>query len=101
MQACKPVDTPIKKGSTLSISMYPQTLEEKEKMAQVPYSNTVGSLMYTIMCTRPDICHAIGLVSRFQANLGIALESSKVDIQRPQMNSRLYAMLPSTRTALS
>ena len=72
MQTCKPVNTPIEKGNTLSISMYPQTLEEKEKTARVFYSNAVGSLMYAIMCTRPDICHTVGLVSRFQANLSFA-----------------------------
>ena len=68
MQTCKPVNTPLRKGSTLSLSMYPQTLQEKEKMARIVYSTVVGSLMYAMMCTQPDICHAIGLVSRFQAN---------------------------------
>jgi len=37
-------------------------------MARIVYSTVVGSLMYAMMCTQPDICHAIGLVSRFQAN---------------------------------
>jgi len=72
MQACKHVDTLVKKGSTLSISMCTQTSEEKEKMARVPYSNVVGSLIYAMMCTRPDICHAVGLVSRFRTNPGFA-----------------------------
>ena len=45
MQTCKPIDTYIEKGSTLSLSMYPQTLEEKEKIARVFYSNVVESLM--------------------------------------------------------
>ncbi|KAM7522860.1 hypothetical protein LguiA_012762 [Lonicera macranthoides] len=68
MQACKPIDTPVEKGNTLSLDMCPKTLDEKEKMARVPYANAVGSLMYAMMCTRPDICYAIGLVSRFQEN---------------------------------
>ena len=68
MQACKPVDAPVKKGSTLSVSMCPQTSEEKEKIARVSYSNTIGSLMYVMMCTRSDICRSIGLVSWLQAN---------------------------------
>ncbi|RVW20799.1 Retrovirus-related Pol polyprotein from transposon TNT 1-94 [Vitis vinifera] len=38
-------------------------------MSNVPYSNVVGSIMYATMCTRPDICYAIGMVSRYQANL--------------------------------
>ena len=72
MLACKPVDALIEKGSTLSVSMCPQTSEEKEKMTRIFYSNVVGSLMYAMMCTRPDICHAVGLVNRFQANPGFA-----------------------------
>ena len=69
MQACKPVDTHVKKGSsTLSISMCPRTSMVKEKMPRVPYLNAVGSLKYTMMCTRIDVCHAVDLVSRFQVN---------------------------------
>ena len=50
--------------------MCPKTPEEKEKMSRVPYASAVGSLMYAMMCTRPYICYAIGLVSRFQSNPG-------------------------------
>ena len=52
--------------------MCPKTKDEKEKMTRVPYANAVGSLMYAMMCTRPDICYVVGLVSRFQSNLGLA-----------------------------
>jgi ATP-binding cassette subfamily B (MDR/TAP) protein 1 len=36
----------------------------------VPYSSAVGSLMYAMVCTRPDIAHAVGMVSRFLSNPG-------------------------------
>jgi hypothetical protein len=52
--------------------MCPKTQDEIEKMARVPYANAVGSLMYAMMCTRPDICYAVGLVSKFQSNPGLA-----------------------------
>ena len=39
-------------------------------MSRVPYASAVGSLMYAMLCTRPDICYAVGIVSRFQSNLG-------------------------------
>ena len=39
-------------------------------MALVPYASAVGSLMYAMVCTRPDIAHALGVVSRYMANLG-------------------------------
>ena len=63
MQACKSVDTHIEKDSILSISMCPQTSEEKEKMARVHYSNAVESLMYAMMCTQSDICHTVDFFS--------------------------------------
>ena len=65
MHNCKPIDTPIAKNESLSLDMCPNTKDEKEKMAHVPYANAVGSLMYAMVCTRPNICYAIGLVSRF------------------------------------
>ena len=37
-------------------------------MSKVPYAGVVGSLMYAMMCTRPDICYVVGLVSRYQSN---------------------------------
>ena len=40
------------------------TAEEKEYMKTVPYASAVGSLMYVMLCTRPDICYSIGIVSR-------------------------------------
>ena len=40
-------------------------------MKGIPYASAVGSLMYDAMlCTRPDICFAIGMVSIYQLNPG-------------------------------
>nr|GEY00211.1 retrovirus-related Pol polyprotein from transposon TNT 1-94 [Tanacetum cinerariifolium] len=41
-----------------------------ERMSKVPYANVVGSLMYLMVCTRPDISYAVSIVSRYLANLG-------------------------------
>ena len=60
------MDTPIDKSLSLSRDIYPKTLKEKEKMSKVPYASVVGSLIYAMMCTCPDICYFIGLVSRYQ-----------------------------------
>jgi len=45
--------------------MCPKTHEEIEYMSKVSYSLTVGSLMHAMICIRPDIAHALGLVSRY------------------------------------
>ncbi|GKF96752.1 hypothetical protein Tco_0292573, partial [Tanacetum coccineum] len=42
----------------------------RRKMAKVPYASAVGSVMYTMVCTRPDMTHAVGVVSRFMSNPG-------------------------------
>ena len=39
-------------------------------MAKVPYANAVGSLMYAMVCTRPDISQAVGVVSRYMHDPG-------------------------------
>ena len=72
MHNCKPIDTPVAKNESLSLDMCPKTQDEKEKMARVPYANAVGSLMYAMICTRPNIYFAIGIVSRFQSNPRLA-----------------------------
>ena len=40
-------------------------------MKTVPYALAVGSFMYVMMlCTRRDKCYLVGIVSRYQSNLG-------------------------------
>ena len=34
----------------------------------MPYASAVGSLMYAMVCTRPDIAHVVGVVIRFLSN---------------------------------
>jgi len=66
----KPVSTPLASHFKLSAQLSPSTDAEREYMLQVPYSNAVGSLMYAMVCTRPDISHAVGIVSRYMHNPG-------------------------------
>ncbi|GKE82114.1 hypothetical protein Tco_1552114, partial [Tanacetum coccineum] len=53
----------------LSLKDCPVKDYDVKRMSKVPYANAVGSLMYLIVCTRPDIAYAISVVSRFLANL--------------------------------
>ena len=70
MLDAKPVSTPLSAHFKLSSELCPSSNEELEYMSKVPYANAVGCLMYLMVCTRPDISHAISVVSRFMANLG-------------------------------
>eukprot|EP00253_Pinus_taeda_P008473 PITA_08473 len=58
------------KGVRLSAKQCPKTQEEEEDMSRVPYASAVGSLMYAMVCTRPDIAHAVGVLSRFMSKPG-------------------------------
>ncbi|KAH9780743.1 hypothetical protein KPL71_008200 [Citrus sinensis] len=61
---------PFRHGITFSNDQSPKISEEIERMRRVPYAEAVGSLMYAMLCTRPDICFAVGMVSRYQFNPG-------------------------------
>ena len=37
-------------------------------MSKVPYSSIVGSLMYSMMYTKPNNAHAVGVVSKYMNN---------------------------------
>jgi ATP-binding cassette subfamily B (MDR/TAP) protein 1 len=39
-------------------------------MSRVSYSSVVGSLMYVMVCSHPDLDHAMSVVSRYIANPG-------------------------------
>ena len=39
-------------------------------MSHVPYASALGSLIYVMVCTRLDISHLVGVVSRYMENLG-------------------------------
>ncbi|KAG8480138.1 hypothetical protein CXB51_024910 [Gossypium anomalum] len=41
---------------------------KREYMLQISYSNAVGSLMYAMACTRPDISQVVSIVSRYMHN---------------------------------
>jgi len=45
--------------------MSPKTIEEREYMTRVPYASAVGSLMYVMVCTRPDLSQAVSMISRY------------------------------------
>jgi hypothetical protein len=70
MHGSKPVKVPIPIGVKLSANHCPKTQEYEEDMSHVLYANAVGSLMYAMVYTRPDIAHAVGVLSRYMSKLG-------------------------------
>ena len=57
-------------GKHLSKSMCPKTQEERDNMSRIPYASAIGLIMYSMLCTRPDVSFSLSIASRFQANYG-------------------------------
>ena len=71
MENAKAINTTLPGHLKLTKEMCPKTQEEEDKMSKVPYASAVGSLMYAMLCTRPYIAHAVGIISRYTSHLGI------------------------------
>ena len=70
MQDSKKGFVPFRVVSSLSANQHPKTPAEIERMSEISYASVVRSLMFAMLCTRPDICFAIGMVSRYQLGPG-------------------------------
>ncbi|GJX68809.1 putative RNA-directed DNA polymerase [Tanacetum coccineum] len=70
MQNSKKGFIPMEVKHDLSNEMCASSDEEKAYMKKVPYASAVGSIMYAVRCTRPDVAFAQNLVSRYQQNPG-------------------------------
>ena len=70
MVHAKPVSTPLSSHFKLSKELSPQSKEEEKSMAHIPYTSAVGSVMYAMVCSRPDIAHAVSMVSRYMSRPG-------------------------------
>ena len=70
MNNAKPVSTPLANHFRLSTNQCPKTDDEMKDMSKVPYVSVVGCLMYAMVYTRPDLAHAVNLVSKFLSNMG-------------------------------
>ena len=71
MDSEKALSTPLPSYVKLSKQDCPRSDKEKAEMDKLPYASVVGSLMYAMIATRPDIDFAVGVVSRYMSNLGM------------------------------
>ena len=76
MQDSKRGLLPFRYGIHLSKEQCPKTPQEVEDMRRVPYASAVGSLMYAMLCTRPDICFAVGISPIPGLHIGLPLRIS-------------------------
>lgn len=67
MNDCRPAVTPVDTSQTLC-----QLTENEETLTNVPYQEAVGSLLYLVQGSRPDLAFAVSNVSRYNAVHGTA-----------------------------
>jgi hypothetical protein len=72
MQNSKKENVPMTQGITLSKSQCATTRGDIEMMKDIPYASAIGSIMYVMVCTRPDVAYALSVTSRHQAHAGPA-----------------------------
>nr|GEY57700.1 retrovirus-related Pol polyprotein from transposon TNT 1-94 [Tanacetum cinerariifolium] len=66
----KRVSTPLAFQFKISAAISPKNDAERAYMEKVPYVNVVGSLMYAMLCIRPDISHDVEMVNMYMHNPG-------------------------------
>nr|GEU68078.1 putative retrotransposon protein [Tanacetum cinerariifolium] len=70
MENSKRGSSPMQEKLKLSKSQGASTSVEVKRMQNVLYASAIGSIMYVVRCTRPDVAFAQNVTSRFQQNLG-------------------------------
>ncbi|KAL7150257.1 hypothetical protein ABFS83_05G099600 [Erythranthe nasuta] len=71
MKNAKSVSVPLAAHFLLSKEQSPKTEPEMCDMRSVPYANEIGSIMYLMVSTRPDIAYVVSCLSRYMANPGM------------------------------
>nr|GEV55618.1 hypothetical protein [Tanacetum cinerariifolium] len=70
MKNSKRGSIPMQEKLKLSKSQGASTPSELKRMQNIPYASAVGSIMYAVRCTRPDVAFAQNVTSQFQQNPG-------------------------------
>ena len=70
MHDAKEVNIPFAQHFKLSHNQSPSDEESIREMSKIPYSSAIGSLMYCMVCSRPNLAHAMSVASKFMANPG-------------------------------
>ena len=70
MDNAKLVSTPLPTIIRLSDRDSPSTEEERKINGKIPYASAIGSIMYAMVATRPDLAYVVGVDSRYMSNPG-------------------------------
>ena len=70
MESAKKGFLPMAHGVRLSKTQCLELADERSRMDMIPYASAVGSIMYAMICTRPDVSYALSVTSRYQPDPG-------------------------------
>ena len=70
MEEAKKGFLPMSHGMHLSKTQCPTMTDERECMSKVPYASAIGSIMYVMISTHPDVSYALSVMSRYQSDPG-------------------------------
>lgn len=62
---CKPEILPLANHCKLSYEFCPKFDEKFARISKI----VIGSVIYLIVCTEPDLAHSISILSKFMSNL--------------------------------
>lgn len=68
MESCNPKRTPLPPGISLSSSPVPLSADDHYYMQDKPYREVLGSIMYLMIATRPDLGFSVNILSSFASN---------------------------------
>jgi hypothetical protein len=90
MENCKPISIPLPTDQKLVKTQGAFTEEERSHMEDIPYRQAVGSLMYLMVSTRPDLAAALGTLAKFMQNPGkVHWEAAKRVLRYVQQTKKL------------
>ena len=71
MEQSKKEFLPVLQGVKLSKTQSPTTAEDRNRMKVIPYASAIGSIMYAMLCTRPDVYPTLILGREYNSDLGV------------------------------
>jgi ATP-binding cassette subfamily B (MDR/TAP) protein 1 len=79
------------KGVSSSVIQGPAIEKEKSVMSSIPYASAIGSIMYAMLSTRPDVALALNLMSRYHSNPGMSHWSAVKNILNSLEEQRIWS----------
>ena len=64
----KPTSTPLPTTIRLLDRDSPSTEEERKQNGKIPWASAIGSIMYTMVATRPHLAYVVGVINRYMSN---------------------------------